>query len=266
MGLRFKDKVIIVTGSSRGIGKAIALDLAKQGASVVVTARTETEGKLPGTIEETAAEVRRLGGKSLAIKCDVSSEDEVARMVDKAIQHFGRIDVLVNNAAVGLYSPFMDIPLKNWDLVFRVNVRGPFLCCKAVLPGMIQRKSGAIVNISSPAAENVYSRVVRPDGKIRVSGVGYGATKAALERMTRGLAEEMKEFNIAVNALKPTAATYSEGLAFNNKDADPESFVPSHRFMSPGALFLADQDAKGVTGGVFYDEELCRKYSIASLE
>ncbi len=255
-------RVVIVTGSSRGIGKAIALDLAKQGASVVVTARTETAGKLPGTIEETASEVRKLGGKSIAIKCDVSNEEEVAKLVDEAIQHFGQIDTLINNAAVGLYSEFVDIPTKNWDLVFRVNVRGPFLCTKAVLPDMIKRKCGAIVNISSPAADNVYSRVSRPGGKISVSGIGYGATKAALERMTRGLAEEMKQYNIAVNALKPTAATYSEGLAFNNRDADPGSFVSPHRYMSPAAIFLGRQDAGGVTGGVFYDEELCKQYSI----
>jgi len=263
--LNLEGKVVIVTGSSRGIGKAIAIDCARKGASVVIVARTETVGKLPGTILETADEIRRLGGKALPIRCDVGSEEDVAAMVQTVLAEFGRIDALINNAAVGLYVPFAEIQTKHWDLAFRVNVRGPFLCTKAVLPTMIAQQSGAMVNISSAAAQNVYSRVARAGGKRRTSGCAYGASKAALERLTLGLAEELKGHNIAANALKPSRSTYSEGMAFWNRDIDPSQFRSPYLYMSPAAVFLASQDARGVTGGIFNDEELCKQYGLAPI-
>ena len=258
-------KVVIVTGSSRGIGRAIAIDSARKGARVVVTARTETAGKLPGTIYETADEIEKLGGKALAIRCDVSSEDDVAAMVQKVLAEFGRIDALINNAAVGLYTPFLETQTRHWDLVFRVNVRGPFLGTKAVLPTMIAQKSGAIVNISSGAAEHVFSLITGPGGEKRTSGCAYGASKAALERLTRGIAEELKGYNIAANALKPSQPTYSEGVTFWRPEADASQFRSAHLYMSPAALFLASQDARGVTGGIFYDEELCKQYGLSPI-
>jgi citronellol/citronellal dehydrogenase len=263
--LNLEGKVVIVTGSSRGIGKAIAIDCARKGASLAIVARTETVGKLPGTIHETADEICRLGGKALPIKCDVGSEEDVAAMVQRVLTEFRRIDALINNAAVGLYVPFLEIQTRHWDLAFRVNVRGPFLCTKAVLPAMIGQKSGAIVNISSAAAQNVYSRVVRPGGERRTSGCAYGASKAALERLTLGLAEELKGHNIAVNALKPSRSTYSEGMTFWNPDVDLSYYRSPYLYMSPAAVFLASQDARGVTGGIFNDEELCKQYGLASI-
>jgi citronellol/citronellal dehydrogenase len=262
--IKFNGKVAIVTGASRGIGRSISVALAKAGAMVVVTARTERPGKIPGTIHETAETIRSLGGTALALRCDVSNENDVAEMFARTVEKFGRVDILINNAAVGLYTPFLAIPTKHFDLVYRVNVRGPFLCIKAVLPHMIARKSGAIVNISSSAAENMFSLLTRAGGVRRTSGVAYGASKAALERMTRGVAEEVREYNIAVNALKPSTPVISEGVRVWNPDVDESQFVESDRFMTPAALFLASQDAKGITGGVFYDGELCREYGLSS--
>ncbi len=252
-------KVAIITGSSRGIGKAIALEFAQEGANIVVVARSETESKLSGTISKTAQAVEALGGQALAIKCDVSNEDEVNSMVSRTLNRFGRVDILVNNAAVGYYMPLMETPLKHWDLVMRVNVRGPFLCIKAVVPKMIEQKGGSILNISSVSVEDVFSRIERPGGGRRTSGSLYGASKAALERITRGLAEELKGANIAVNALKPVKPTYSEGVTFWNPDIPASAFRSPYLYMTKAAVVLAAQDATGITGGVFLDEELCRK-------
>jgi NAD(P)-dependent dehydrogenase (short-subunit alcohol dehydrogenase family) len=258
-------KVAIVTGSSRGIGKAIAIDCAKAGAKVVVAARTESAGKLPGTIHETAQGIEKLGGQALAIRCDVTDEQDVEATAKMTLEKFGRIDILINDAAVGYYVPFTEIPSRHWDLVMRVNLKGPFLCTKAVLPTMMEQRSGSLVNISSSAAEHVYSMIPGPGGEKRTSGCAYGASKAALERLTLGLAPEIRGHNIAVNALKPAAPTHSEGLAFWNPDVDVSLFHSAHEFMSPATVFLASQDASGITGGIFYDKELCEKYGLVPL-
>ena len=148
-----RGKVAIVTGASRGIGKAIALGFAKEGAKVVVAARSETapNEKLPGTIHETVAEIEKLGGEAIAVRCDVTDEASVAAMVEAALQRFGRIDILVNNAAIDFPFPAREMPLKRWDIVLKVNATGPFLCAKAVLPSMIAQGGGSIVNITSNA-------------------------------------------------------------------------------------------------------------------
>jgi len=256
-------KVAIITGSSRGIGKAMAIDFAKAGAHVVVTARTESAGKLPGTIHETAEEIRKLGKRAIAIKCDVSNEDEVEAMAHRTLEEFGRVDILVNNAAVGYYVPIMETPTKHWDLVMRVNLKGPFLCIKAVMPKMMELRSGSIINISSSAAQEVYSGLSRPGAERRISGSAYGASKAALERLTLGLAAELKDYNVAVNALKPGVPTYSEGVVFWNPDVDLSIFHSPHQFMTKAALFLACQDASGITGRIFFDKELCEQFDLA---
>jgi citronellol/citronellal dehydrogenase len=258
--MKLKDKVAIVTGSSRGIGKAIAIDFAKEGAAVVIAARTETEQeKLPGTIYTTADEIRAFGGMTLPVRCDVADEQSVEEMVKKTLDEFGKINILVNNAAIGYYRSFMETPIRHLDLAFRVNLRGPFLCIKSILPEMIKQKSGSIINISSSAADEIYSRIKRPEEPRRRTGIIYGATKAALDRLTCGLAAEVVEYNIAVNALKPSAPTYSEGLAMWNPDA-VGLFRSPHEFMTKAAIFLATQDSKGLTGGVFFDEELGKQY------
>lgn len=262
--MKLKDKVAIITGSSRGIGKAIAIDFAKEGASVVIAARTETEQeKLPGTIYATADEIQALGGTALPVRCNVADEQSVDEMVNKTLDKFGKIDILVNNAALGYYVPLMDVPIRHFDLVCRVNLRGPFLCMKAVLPKMIEKKSGNILNITSTAADHLYSLLVREGGQRRPSGLIYGATKAALNRLTSGLAIEVAEYNIAVNALAPSVPTYSEGVAMWNPDVDRSLFRSPHQFMTKAAIFLATQDSKGATGGVFLDEELCKQYNLA---
>ena len=204
--MKLSNKVAIVTGSSRGIGKAIAIGLAKEGAKVVVAARAETEDeKLPGTIYKTADEIQASGGSALPIKCDVTDERSVNDMVAKALAEFGHVDIMVNNAGVAFYYPVIETPLKRWELVLRVGLTGAFLCSKAVLPKMIEQKGGSIINISSLAADQrVLSEVS--------TGVAYAVAKAGLDRFTLGLAEEVGRYNIAANAVKPAGVVDTEGM------------------------------------------------------
>ncbi len=252
--MKLASKVAIITGGSRGIGKAMALGYAREGANVVIAARTtEEKAKLPGTIQKTAQEVEKLGGKALAIKCDVTKEEDVQNMVRQTLEQFGRVDVMVNNAAVAFNAPFLEMPLRRWELVLSVNLTGTFLCCQAVLPQMIQQKSGSIINISSQAA------VRRGTGS--GAGIAYGVAKAAVERFTYSLASEVGEHNIAVNCLKPRKMVATEGVKFLMSPAD-WSQADSPEMMVTAAIFLAKQDASGVTGMVATDEEYCTWHAL----
>jgi NAD(P)-dependent dehydrogenase (short-subunit alcohol dehydrogenase family) len=248
--MKLKGKVAVVTGASRGIGKAIAMGFAREGAGVVLAARSEMkkEGGVEGTIHDTAKEIEGFGGKALAVRCDVTEEKNVAAMVEAAVERFGRIDVLVNNAGVAFFYPIAETPLKRWEIVLRVNLTGPFICVKAVLPLMIANRSGSIINISSLAATE------RDNGTVP-TGVAYAAAKAGLDRLTWGLATELGRFNIAANCLKPKAPVDTEGMRFWTTEEERKGWVSADK-MVKCAVFLAGQDASGVTGVVATDEEL----------
>ena len=256
-------KVAIVTGATRGIGRAIALGLAGAGCNIVVTGRTETPRRqLPGTIHSVAEEVAALGPKALPIACDVRDESSVQAMSQASLSKFGHIDILVNNAGIGSYAPFLETSLDAWERVFAANVRGTFLCCQAILPSMIQRSQGSVINISSLAADFVRTGGHGDTEDARFIGQPYGASKAAVERLSRGLAAEMKEHNIAVNALKPAKPVLTEGFKLQRPNADFSRWVGTDT-MVQATLFLATQDAKGLTGTVTTDEELISKYNLA---
>ncbi len=245
------DKVAIVTGASRGIGKAICLGLAREGASVVVVARSDQvkDERFPGTIHETVEQITSLGAKAIAVKCDVTKEESVNQMMDKAIEAFGKVDILVNNAGVAFYYPVVETPLKRWDLVLDVNLKGTFLCTKAVLPQMMDRKSGSIINISSLAADE------RDEGTVP-TGLAYSVAKAGVDRFTYGLATEVGKYNIAVNCIKPKNVVRTEGMEYwMPKEAQGNWESPDR--MVKCAVFLAAMDAGRVTGTVATDIELC---------
>lgn len=256
-----KDAVVIVTGASRGIGKALALEFAKEGAAVVIGARSETEGALPGTIYQTAKEIEALGGMALPARADISKEEDVAALIDMTLKAFGTIDVLINNAAVAVFAELKDTLLRHFDLMVKVNLRGSILCMQAVLPTMIAKGGGSIINLSSRAADLITTPA--GSGVEKTTGVVYGATKIALERCTRGLAAEVKGYNIAVNAIKPSATIETEGLRINLPEADRSQWVSPQQYMTKAIVFLARQRGRdGLTGQVVKDRELCEKYGL----
>ena len=235
---KMEGMVAIVTGASRGLGRAIAKEYAREGARVVVCARPQTPTGLPGTIEETAEMIRAAGGEALPVACDVTDETQVSEMVAKVTQRFARIDVLVNNAgAMILGDTILDIEPARWDEIVAVNVRGPYLVTRAVLPIMMEQQRGSIINIGSRMAD---------DPKLG-GGVLYSSSKAALHMFSRCLADEVMEHNIAVNILSP-GGLRSEGSAaipWTQRDwherVEPE-------VVGPSAVYLALQDARSLTG------------------
>jgi NAD(P)-dependent dehydrogenase (short-subunit alcohol dehydrogenase family) len=262
--MALQGKVAIITGSSRGIGKAIALGLAEKGAAVVVAARSETErADAPGTIYATAAQIEAAGGKALAVRCNVREEESIYAMVQRAMDAFGRVDVLVNNAGVGTYRPFLEASVKEWDVVMDIDLRAPFICCKAVVPIMIKQGGGSIINVSSHAATNIFSSTLEADATAEVAlmGQAYGAAKSGLERFSWGLAAELGRHNIAVNALKPLRPVLTEGFQLQRPGADFSTWV-SPEAMVKAATFLAQQDARGLTGAIVTDAELVRRLGL----
>ena len=257
-------KVAIVTGASRGIGKAIALGLAREGAAVVVAARSETERPgAPGTIHATAAEIEAQGGQALAVSCNAREDQSVYGMVQQTMDALGRIDVLVNNAGVGSYTPFLETSLKEWDLVMDIDLRAPFVCCKAVAPIMIEQGGGSIINISSHAATNIFSSTLSADhgSEVSLMGLAYGAAKAGLERLSWGLAAELGRYNIAVNVLKPLRPVLTEGFQAQRPNADFSTWATPED-MVKAAVHLARQNARGLTGAVVHAEEIVRRLGL----
>lgn len=252
-------RVAVVTGASRGIGKEIAIHFAREGANVVVAARTEHEGEhqLPGGIAETVDEIRAAGGEAKAVRCDVSHLEDVEQLVEEAHRAYGPVDVLVNNAALNYYIPIKDFPLKRFQKMLEVDITGPFMLAQAVIPDMIEKGRGHIINISSLAARH-------PDGPPYQmeprGGTTYGLVKAAIERFTTGLAHELYDSNIAVNSLAPTGIVASPGVLFHHlieNEDDPRAEPVD--YMARAALVLATCDPKETTGRICYSQSLLKK-------
>ena len=231
--------VAVVTGSSRGIGKGIAKVFAQEGAKVAVVARSAEEGgRLPGNINLTVQEIQEAGGQAIPIQCDVTDEEQVQAMTAAVMEAYGRVDVLVNNAGIQVNVHLLDLQIRHWDLTMRVNLRGPFLCCKYLAPIMVQQGSGNIVNITSGAGDTV-----------RPGGISYSVTKAGLNMMTLGLAQELEEHNIAVNALNPGGIKTEGAVLVRPPDFDWTGWE-SPEVVGAATAWLAQQDAKTFTGHV----------------
>ncbi|TAK76417.1 MAG: SDR family NAD(P)-dependent oxidoreductase [Dehalococcoidia bacterium] len=254
-------KVALVTGASRGIGQGIAEEFAREGAKVVCAARTLHEGDhmLEGSLDRTVGRIRAAGGEALAVTADVSKEEDCNRIAEEAKAAYGPVDVLINNAALNYYIPIVDYPASRWMRAFAVNLHGPFMLSRAVLPDMIARRSGAIINISSVGAIGP-GRGPYPGAKA-TGGVMYGASKAALERFTQGLAQEVYEHGVTVACYSPgigvaTEGTVHFGLAKSLDDPDREPMS----MMSRAALLLATEPLDKVTGRVTYSQEILKEF------
>jgi 3-oxoacyl-[acyl-carrier protein] reductase len=242
--MRLKDKVVIITGSGQGLGKAVALRFINEGAKVVIAEINEEAA------QQTVKEIEGMGGEALAIKSDVSSEESTNEMAKKTAEKFGKIDVLINNAAIyyGIAPrPFHQWTVKDWDLLMSVNVKGAWLCSKAVFPYMQKQEKGKIINVSSSTyfmGSPMY--------------LHYVTSKGAVVGMTRGLARELGEHNITVNAIAPGFAMTESTEVFLK--ASPaglhEGVVGAQAFKRPmdpndlpgGMVFLASDDSDFITG------------------
>lgn len=259
---RLEGKGAIVTGSSRGIGQAIAELFAAEGARVVCAARTLNEGdhQLEGSLSRTVEAIRRGGGEAHAVAADISKEENCLALVEQARALLGPIDILVNNAALNYYVPIERYKVNRWIKAFEINVHAPFILSQAVLPDMTGGRGGAIVNISSGSAVGP-GRGPYEDQKVR-GGTMYGASKAALERFTQGLAQEVAQYgNIAVTALSPSRTVPTPGTVFHKLMSgmdDPRGEPPI--MMARAALLLASEPAEKVNGRVTYSQLILKEF------
>jgi NAD(P)-dependent dehydrogenase (short-subunit alcohol dehydrogenase family) len=246
--MRFQDRVVIITGASRGIGKAAALRFAAEGAKVVVAARTEKqEGKVPGTIHQTVEEIAAQGGTALAVKTDTGKKEDIDNMVKATLDHFGRIDVLVNNAAAFPAKPFTKFPdpePEEWDRLMNVNVRGYYLCTFAVIPTMKAQGKGKIINISSDTVMSAEQYRAH-----------YITCKMAQIGFTRGMARELGEYGININAITPgftaverSLLTFPEEMAARIVATQAIRRRERPEDLAGAILFLASDDADFITG------------------
>lgn len=264
MSERFRGRNAIVTGASRGIGAALAERLAAEGASVVIAARTlDRHDHLPGSLNETLARCRKYGVTAEAIVADLADADSRGAIVSYALDVFdGRVDILVNNGAAAVYQSTLEYPLRRRRVMFEVNVEAPIDLTQAVVPGMTARGEGWIVNVSSATARFAPGPPYRTGGVNGVIGV-YGATKAALNRMTHAFAVELEGTGVRVNTIEPRAAVMSEGAEVLVGDiVGPEAIEPMET-MVEAAVALCDCPAER-TGGVHVSLDLLAELGVTA--
>lgn len=255
-------KVAVVTGASRGIGEAIAIRYAMEGAKVVVSARTVDEGDhiLEGSINSVVKRIKAAGGEALAVKADLSRHEDREALIKATEAAYGPVDILVNNAAITYFIPVDDFPEKRQKLMFEVQVFAPFHLAQLVLPKMRERKSGWILNISSHAA--LHPKVNAP-GR---GGTVYGMCKAALERFTTGLAAEASNDGIGVNVISPglvaTPGVMHHGLV---NESNKDTVTPVEN-MAEACLYLVHGDPATNSGKITYAVDVLRETGLRPAE
>jgi citronellol/citronellal dehydrogenase len=250
-----KGKALFITGGSRGIGLAIALRAAADGANVVIAAKTvEPNPKLPGTIHTAAREIEAAGGQCLPVQCDIRDETQIAKAVAAAVERFGGIDILVNNASAISLTGTLETPMKRFDLMFGINVRGTYAASQACVPHLRKAANPHILTLSSPI--NLKPRWFK-------NHVAYTMAKYGMSMCVLGMAEEFREAGIAVNALWPRTIIATAALQMI-PGIDP-SRGRKPEIMADAAHWVLSQPARGCTGNFFIDEDVLRKAGVTDL-
>jgi NAD(P)-dependent dehydrogenase (short-subunit alcohol dehydrogenase family) len=257
-----RGQVAVVTGASRGIGEAIARRFAMAGAKVVVSARTvdPDDHYLPGTISETVARIKAAGGEALAVRADLANPDDRRELIEQAEKAFGGVDILVNNAAITYFIPVEEFPEKRFRLMMDVQVWAPFELSQRVLPGMKERGRGWILNISSHAALHPQKTMAGRGGTV------YGMCKAALERFTTGLAQEVYDHGIGVNVISPGLVATPGVMHHRLINESNKDRVTPVEHMAEACLRLCHGDPKVITGRIDYADQVMKEFSLEPAE
>jgi citronellol/citronellal dehydrogenase len=251
-------KTLFITGASRGIGKAIALRAARDGANVVIAAKTsEPHPKLPGTVFTAAEEIEKAGGKALPCVVDIRFEDQVVDAVQKAVAKFGGIDILVNNASAISLTGTLQTPMKRYDLMHQINTRGTFLCSQACLPHLLKAKNPHILNLSPPL--NFEEKWFAPH-------VAYTMAKFGMSLCVLGMAGEFRSQGVGVNALWPRTviATAAVQNLLGGDDTMKGSRTPE--IMADAAHVILTRPARECTGNFFVDDEVLKSAGVTNLD
>jgi len=256
--MSFQNKTAFITGASRGIGKAIALKLAAEGANIIVAAKSVAENpKLGGTIFTAAQEIENAGGKALAVQCDIRDEEQIQIAVDKAIERFGGIDILVNNASAISLTPTEQTEAKRFDLMHDINVRGTFFVCKSCIPHLTNGTNPHILTLSPP---------INLDPKWFKNHVAYTLSKYSMTMLTMGLAEELRKYGVAANSLWPK--TVIATAAVQNL-LGGESLVKMSRkpaVMADAAYEILRKPSREFTGNNCIDEDILRTEGVLDFD
>ena len=248
-------KTLFITGASRGIGLAIALRAARDGANIAIAAKSSVPNpKLPGTIHSAAAEIEAAGGKALPIKCDIREEDEVQAAVAATVEAFGGIDILVNNASAIWLAGALDTPMKRFDLMQQVNARGSFLCAQACLPHLLKAANPHILTLAPPPSLNP---------KWWAPHTGYTLAKMGMSFVTLGLAGEFGRKGVAVNALWPRTIIATDALNMIAGIQLERCRKPT--IVADAAHAVLTRSAAGFAGNFLIDEEVLREAGITDL-
>lgn len=251
-----RDKVLLITGASRGVGRAIALRAARDGAKITIVAKTDAaHPKLPGTIHSVAEEIVAAGGHALPVATDIRDPEQIERAVAKTVEAFGGIDVLVNNASAIYLAGTAETPVKRLDLLWQVNTRGTFLCSQACLPYLSEASNPHILVLSPPL--DLDPRWLAPH-------VAYTISKYGVSLVVLGLAEELRSQGIAVNALWPRTLIATAALTMLGGSIRPEQ-CRKPEILADAAHAILTRDSRGCTGNFFIDEDVLREEGMTDL-
>lgn len=246
-------KTLFITGATRGIGLAIALRAAKDGANIAIAAKTDTpHPRLPGTLGTAVADIEKAGGKALAIKTDIRDEQQIAAAVQQTVDRFGGIDILVNNASAINLTGTLQTPMKRYDLMHQVNARGTFATSQACLPHLLKADNPHILNLSPPLS-------MKP--KWFKDHCAYTMAKYGMSLCVLGMAEEFRDQGVAVNALWPRTVIYTAAIAMLEGMVKPEN-CRTTEIVSDAAHAILTRDSRSCSGHFFIDEEVLREEGV----